>query len=53
MNYRVKNIGIAIGLAALAAILTSVYVVNYKRHVRASRAIEETRPVRLRRGGCE
>ena len=33
MNYRVKNIGIAIGLAALAAILTSVYVVNYKRHV--------------------
>jgi Flp pilus assembly protein CpaB len=33
MNYRVKNIGIAVGLAALAAILTSVYVVNYKRHV--------------------
>jgi Flp pilus assembly protein CpaB len=33
MNYRAKNIGIAIGLAALAAILTSVYVVNYKRHV--------------------
>lgn len=33
MNYRVKNIGIAIGLAALAAILTSVYVINYKRHV--------------------
>jgi Flp pilus assembly protein CpaB len=33
MNYRVKNIGIAIGLAALAAILTSVYVVNYKRHI--------------------
>jgi pilus assembly protein CpaB len=33
MNYRVKNIGIAIALAALAAILTSVYVVNYKRHV--------------------
>ena len=33
MNYRVKNIGIAIGLAALATILTSVYVVNYKRHV--------------------
>src|SRR3954469_21513232 len=33
MNYRVKNIGIAIGLAPLAAILTSVYVVNYKRHV--------------------
>lgn len=33
MNYRVKNIGIAIGLAALAAVLTSVYVVNYKRHV--------------------
>jgi Flp pilus assembly protein CpaB len=33
MNYRAKNIGIAIVLAALAAILTSVYVVNYKRHV--------------------
>jgi Flp pilus assembly protein CpaB len=33
MNYRAKNIGIAIGLAALAAILTSVYVVNYKRHI--------------------
>src|SRR2546421_11911828 len=33
MNYRVRTIGIAVGLAALAAILTSVYVVNYKRHV--------------------
>jgi pilus assembly protein CpaB len=33
MNYRVRNIGIAVGLAALAAVLTSVYVVNYKRHV--------------------
>jgi Flp pilus assembly protein CpaB len=33
MNYRVKNIGIAVALAAAAAILTSVYVVNYKRHV--------------------
>jgi Flp pilus assembly protein CpaB len=33
MNYRVKNIGIAVALAALAAILTSVYVVNYKRNV--------------------
>jgi Flp pilus assembly protein CpaB len=33
MNYRVKNIGIAVALAALAAILTSAYVVNYKRHV--------------------
>jgi Flp pilus assembly protein CpaB len=33
MNYRVKNIVIAVALAALAAILTSVYVVNYKRHV--------------------
>jgi Flp pilus assembly protein CpaB len=33
MNYRVKNIGIAVALAVLAAILTSVYVVNYKRHV--------------------
>ena len=33
MNYRVKNIGIAVALAALAAILTSVYVVNYNRHL--------------------
>jgi Flp pilus assembly protein CpaB len=33
MNYRAKNIGIAVALAALAAMLTSVYVVNYKRHV--------------------
>src|SRR5204863_9734406 len=33
MNYRVRNIGIAVALAALAAILTSVYVVNYQRHV--------------------
>jgi Flp pilus assembly protein CpaB len=33
MTYRVKNIAIAVALAALAAILTSVYVVNYKRHV--------------------
>jgi Flp pilus assembly protein CpaB len=33
MNYRVKNIAIAVALAAVAAILTSVYVVNYKRHV--------------------
>ncbi len=33
MNYRAKNIGIAVALAALAAILTSAYVVNYKRHV--------------------
>jgi Flp pilus assembly protein CpaB len=33
MNYRAKNIGIAVVLAALAAILTSAYVVNYKRHV--------------------
>src|SRR4029079_3753275 len=33
MNYRAKNIGIAVALAAWAAVLTSVYVVNYKRHV--------------------
>ena len=33
MNYRAKNIGIAVALAALAAILTGAYVVNYKRHV--------------------
>lgn len=35
MNYRIRNVVIAIGLAALAAILTSFYVANYKRTVRS------------------
>ena len=33
MTYRVRNIVIAIVLAALAALMTSYYVTNYKRHV--------------------
>jgi Flp pilus assembly protein CpaB len=33
MTYRARNIGIAVALAAIAAILTSFYVTNYKRHV--------------------
>jgi Flp pilus assembly protein CpaB len=33
MTYRVKNIGIAVLLAAFAGLLTIFYVANYKRHV--------------------
>ncbi len=33
MTYRVRNIVVAVVLAALAGTLTLVYVVNYKRHV--------------------
>ncbi len=33
MTYRVKNIGIAVGLAAIAGLLTIFYVTQYKRHV--------------------
>jgi pilus assembly protein CpaB len=33
MTYRVKNIGIAVVLAAFAGLLTVFYVANYKRHV--------------------
>jgi Flp pilus assembly protein CpaB len=33
MNYRVRNIGIAVVLAAVAALFTSFYVTNYKRNV--------------------
>jgi Flp pilus assembly protein CpaB len=33
MTYRVRNIVVAVVLAALAGALTLVYVVNYKRHV--------------------
>jgi Flp pilus assembly protein CpaB len=34
MTYRVRNIGIAVILAAIAALFTSFYVTNYKRNVR-------------------
>jgi pilus assembly protein CpaB len=33
MTYRVRNIGIAIALAVVAALLTTFYVTNYKRNV--------------------
>ena len=33
MTYRARNIVIAVVLAALAALMTSYYVTNYKRHV--------------------
>ncbi len=33
MTYRVKNIGIAVALAAVAGLLTIFYVAQYKRHV--------------------
>src|SRR3954451_16485151 len=33
MTYRVRNIGIAVALAVVAALMTSFYVTNYKRHV--------------------
>jgi pilus assembly protein CpaB len=33
MTYRVKNIGIAVILAAFAGLLTIIYVSSYKRHV--------------------
>jgi Flp pilus assembly protein CpaB len=36
MTYRVRNIAIAVGLALVAALLTTFYVANYKRHVRQS-----------------
>ena len=35
MTYRVKNIVIAVALALVAALLTSYYVTNYQRTVRA------------------
>jgi Flp pilus assembly protein CpaB len=35
MTYRVRNIGIALALAAMAALLTSFYVTSYKRHVQS------------------
>ena len=34
MTYRFRNIAVAVGLALVAALLTTFYVANYKRHVR-------------------
>jgi Flp pilus assembly protein CpaB len=36
MTYRVRNITVAVGLALVAALLTTFYVANYKRHVQQS-----------------
>jgi len=33
MTYRIRNIAIAVGLALVAALLTTFYVANYKRHI--------------------
>ena len=33
MTYRIRNIGIAVALAIVAALLTTFYVTNYKRTV--------------------
>src|SRR6266508_5648083 len=33
MTYRIRNIVLAVVLAALAALMVSFYVTNYKRHV--------------------
>lgn len=38
MTYRVRNVAVAIALAALAAIITSIYVSSYKRSVQAGEA---------------
>ncbi len=35
MTYRVRNIFVAVALAVVAALLTTFYVANYKKHVRA------------------
>ena len=42
MTYRLRNIGIAVALAIVAALLTTFYVTNYKRTVQQG---EETVPV--------
>jgi Flp pilus assembly protein CpaB len=36
MTYRIRNIGIAVALAIVAALLTTFYVTNYKRNVQQS-----------------
>jgi Flp pilus assembly protein CpaB len=47
MSYRVRNIGIAVALAVLAALLTIFYVTNYKRSVQSG---EELVPVYVATG---
>lgn len=41
MTYRVRNIVIAVVLAAMAALLTSFYVTNYKRQVQQGEELEK------------
>ena len=38
MSYRVRNIGIAVTLALVAALLTTFYVSNYRRHIQRQQA---------------
>ena len=38
MTYRVRNIAVAVMLGLVAALLTSLYVANYKRDVRSGEA---------------
>src|SRR4029453_19273 len=47
MSYRVRNIGIAVALAVLAALLTIFYVTNYKHSVQSG---EELVPVYVAAG---
>jgi len=47
MSYRVRNIGIAVALAVLAALLTIFYVTNYKQSVQSG---EELVPVYVAAG---
>ena len=48
MTYRLRNIAVAVGLALVAALLTTFYVANYKRHVRQA---ESTVKVYRRQAG--
>ena len=41
MTYRIRNIAVAVGLALVAALLTTFYVANYKRHVQQSESTVE------------
>ena len=49
MTYRLRNIGIAIVLAVVAALLTTFYVTNYKRSVQHSEGNKE----RIRHAGFQ
>src|SRR6266480_830664 len=53
MTYRVRNIGIAVALAVIAALLTSFYVTNYKRHVQRGEQITTQRFSSVAQTGVE